>query len=112
VSQSDEYEEYVTELRNAVCSHCIERQPDCPPCEPHGKGCGIELHVPRLVELCRSMDSAQMEPYIDQLHDTICTECDYRDTPSCPCPLEYLLQMAVEAIECVERRRVAGQPPT
>lgn len=105
MSTPNEYDEYLAELREQVCSRCIVRQPGGPPCAVHGQGCGIERHVPELVEICRSTDSALMDPYIEELHDKICKDCEYRDSPACPCPLDYLLQLAVEAVERVERRR-------
>jgi len=101
----DDLEEYRAELQAGVCSHCIERRTGAPPCAPLGKGCGIERHLPALVELCRSTNSALIDPYIDKLHYTICAECEYKDKSVCPCPLDYLLQLAVEAIERVEDRR-------
>ncbi len=101
----EDYQDYLLELREHVCSHCVERQPDCPPCTPHGKACGIELHLPELVSICRTTDDVQMDTYIQQLHDKICLTCEDRDKPTCPCPLEYLLKIAVEAVERVERRR-------
>jgi hypothetical protein len=101
----DEYEEYLTELREQVCSKCIVRRPGNPPCSAHGQACGIELHLPELVEICRGTNDVLMDPYIERLHDEICQDCDYKDAPTCPCPLDYLLQLAVEAIERVERRR-------
>jgi hypothetical protein len=61
--------------------------------------------VPQLVQLCRSTDSPLIDPYINELHEAICPDCKLRDTPNCPCPLEYLLLLAVEAVERVERRR-------
>ena len=100
-----EHEEYLAELRSQVCSRCVERGPDCPPCAPHGNPCGIEAHLSELVELCRTTDSSQMDTYIDKLHDLICPTCEYKDSSACPCPLDYLLQLAVEAVETVERRR-------
>jgi hypothetical protein len=100
-----EHEEYLAELRSQVCSRCIERGPNCPPCAPHHKVCGIEAHLPELVEICRTTDSVQMATYLDKLHDQICANCEYKDTEGCPCPLDYLLQLAVEAVETVERRR-------
>ena len=107
MNASDELDEYRAELRSAVCSRCIERLPNAPPCGPVGKGCGIERHLAGLVEICRTTDSALIDPYIDRLHETICPACEYRDTSACPCPLDYLLQLAVEAVEKVERRRAA-----
>lgn len=100
-----EYDEYLAELRNQVCSRCIQRGPDCPPCTPNGRPCGIEQHLPELVEICRSTESVQMADYIDKLHEQICLDCAYKGTAACPCPLRYLLQLAVEAVEAVERRR-------
>lgn len=108
MAMPDEYEEYLTELREQVCSRCIVRQPGNPPCSSHGQACGIERHLPELVEICRTTDSALMDPYIEQLHDKICQDCEFRDKPGCPCPLDYLLQLAVEAVEAVERRRRVG----
>jgi hypothetical protein len=107
---TEDYSEYVTALRERVCSRCIARQPGTPPCAPHGVVCGIEIHVPKLVGICRSTDSDQMDTYINKLHDEICAECAYRTAPICPCPLDYLLELAVEAVEAVESRRAGRQP--
>jgi hypothetical protein len=66
MSTAAELMEYSDELRNQVCSRCIERQPGNPPCSMHGRQCGIELHLPELIEICRRTDRSQMAPYIDQ----------------------------------------------
>ena len=105
----NQLDEYRTQLREEVCSRCIERLPNAPPCGPLGKGCGIERHLSELVQICRTTDSALIDPYIEQLHNLICPNCEFKDTPSCPCPLDYLLQLAVEAVEKVERRRARPQ---
>jgi hypothetical protein len=101
----DDLEEYRAALQAQVCSRCIERRVGTPPCAPMGKPCGIESHLAEIVELCRSTDSTLIDPYIEKLHDTICADCEYKDKPACPCPLDYLLQLAVEAVEQVERGR-------
>jgi hypothetical protein len=101
-----ELAEYSDELRSQVCSRCIERQPGNPPCAVHGRPCGIELHLPELIEICRRTDSSQMATYIDQMHELICPDCDFKDSATCPCPLDYLLQLAVQAVETVEQRRL------
>jgi len=107
VAAEENYDEYLGALRAEVCSRCIVRQAGGPPCAPRGLPCGIEAHVPKLVEICRNTHSVLMDPYIEQLHEQICTDCEFKDSPACPCPLDYLLQLAVEAIEGVERRRNA-----
>ena len=105
----NELDEYRDALRQEVCSRCIERLPSAPPCGPLGKGCGIERHLAGLVQMCRATDSALIDPYIEKLHDTICSDCEYKDKPACPCPLDYLLQLAVEAVEKVDSRRAANR---
>jgi hypothetical protein len=103
-----EHDEYLAEVREHVCRRCIERGRDCPPCGSHDHPCGIEAHLPELVALCRTTDSLQMADYLDKLHDVICPQCEYKDTSGCPCPLDYLLQLAVEAVEAVDYRRDLG----
>lgn len=100
-----ELEEYMAEIREQVCSRCIERPPGGPPCAEQGKGCGVELHLQALVDMCHRADSARIDPYVDGFHDDICTYCENRPTKDCPCALDYLLPLAVAAIETVDRRR-------
>ncbi len=98
---------YQDALRNEVCSRCIERRPGAPPCGPFGKACGIERHVSELVEICRKTDSVLMDPYIEQLHEIVCANCESNGTASCPCPLDYLMLLAVEAVENIQSRPAA-----
>ncbi|MFQ5730412.1 MAG: hypothetical protein ACE5KM_00505 [Planctomycetaceae bacterium] len=105
MSSENDLSEYMSEIREQVCSKCIERPPGGPPCEPLGKRCGIELNLPRLVDAVQHVHSGSMEPYINIFHDEVCSHCTNRPTSQCPCPLEYLLLLAVEAIETVDRRR-------
>ena len=98
-------DDYAKELEHQVCRRCISRVKGAPPCAPKGIGCGIEQHLEKLVQICRTVDSALIDPYLDRLHDEICDDCIYRDKSVCPCPLKYLLPLAVSAVETVDRRR-------
>lgn len=109
MSAATDYEEYMAEIRQQVCSHCIERLPGGPPCEPLGKRCGIELHLPQLIDVVHGVHSVKIDPYQDNFHDQICTFCANKPTSQCPCPLDYLLTLAVRAIETVDQRRAARQ---
>ena len=100
-----ELDEYMGEIREQVCSRCIEKPPGGPPCAPLGKRCGIELNLRLLVEAVHAQRSQAMDSYIQHFHDEVCTYCENRPTNQCPCPLEYLLELAVEAIETVDERR-------
>jgi len=97
--------EYIDEIREQVCAHCIERPPGGPPCAPKGKRCGIELNLRTLVNIAHGVRSETIDPYIDKLHEEICAVCSVRPTNQCPCPLKYLITLAVQAIETVDQRR-------
>ena len=98
-------EDYAEELEKQVCRRCVARVAGAPPCAPQGVGCGVELHLEKLIEICHSIDGGLIDPYMDRLHDEICATCSVRPTDDCPCPLEYLLPLAVVAVETVDRRR-------
>jgi hypothetical protein len=97
--------DYALEMRTQVCSRCIVRRPDCPPCGPRGVGCGIEKHLPEIVDICHEVDSVLIDPYLERLLNLVCAECALRDSNVCPCPLKYLLPLAVKAVETVDQRR-------
>jgi hypothetical protein len=98
-------DEYLDEVRRRLCSHCIARVPGTPPCGERGVGCGVESHLTELIEVCQSHHSRLIDPYADAMEREICTTCELRETRACPCPMKYLLPLAVEAIEEVDRRR-------
>jgi hypothetical protein len=97
--------EYMDEIRSEVCTRCIERPPGGPPCAPLGKRCGVELNLPQIVDAVHAKYSSQMGPYTTNFHEMVCTQCANRTTEQCPCPMEYLLILAVQAIEAVDERR-------
>jgi hypothetical protein len=45
-----------------------------------------------------------MDPYIERFHNEVCVHCANRETNQCPCPLDYLLLLAIEAIDSVDER--------
>jgi hypothetical protein len=106
--EGTELEEYMEEIREQVCSRCIERPPGGPPCLPLGKRCGVELNLRQLVDAVHCEHSDWMEPYINHFHEDVCAHCERRQSEHCPCALEYLLELAVEAIESVDERRSVG----
>jgi hypothetical protein len=97
-------DEYLAEIRVRVCSHCIERPPGGPPCAPLGKRCGVEANLEGLVAVAHSAISECIDPYVTHFHDDVCTICQFRTTRHCPCPLDYLLPLAIEAVEAVDQR--------
>jgi hypothetical protein len=102
--------EYLEEIRAQVCSRCVERLPGGPPCLPQGKLCGIELHLPEYLDAVHEVDSGVIEPYIDNMRTHICGGCAQKGSCGCPCPMDYLSVLLVQAIETVDQRRSANLP--
>ncbi len=100
-----ELDEYLEEIRQEVCSRCVERPAGGPPCLPLGKMCGVELHLPKLVEAVREIKSELMGPYLDNTRKKICEGCAFLHSDHCPCPMDHLAVLVVEAVEAVDRRR-------
>ncbi len=98
-------QEYLDEIRQEVCSHCVERPPGGPPCTPLGKVCGVELHLPELVAAVREVHSDWMEPYVDSTRQNVCQGCAHLHESCCPCPMDTLSLLVVEAVEAVDERR-------
>jgi hypothetical protein len=98
-------QEYMDEIRKEVCSRCVERPPGGPPCTPLGKVCGVELHLPQLVEAVREVHSDWMGPYLDSTRQNVCQGCPHLHRDCCPCPMDTLSLLVVEAVETVDERR-------
>ena len=92
-------EEYLAAIRERVCSQCVERPPEGPPCLPHGKVCGIELHLPELIASVGRCDSNSIGPYLDENRAQICSVCPHLHGEQCPCPMDTLAVLLVDAIE-------------
>jgi hypothetical protein len=105
-----ELDEYRAAIRREVCSLCPERPPGGPPCAPLGKDCGVELHLPELIESIRQTHSPLIAPYLARNQEQICARCAFLKASICPCPMEYLVVPLVEAVEAVDERR-RGLPP-
>lgn len=110
MATATELDEYLAEIREEVCSRCIERPPGGPPCAPLGKACGIEMHLPELIESIHQVHSSSIAPYLDRNRAEICASCAFLHSSICPCPMDYLSVLLVEAVEEVDRRRGAAPP--
>ena len=97
--------DYLDEIRRKVCSRCVERPPGGPPCAPLGKECGIELHLPELIDAIHEVRSDSIVPYLLNNRHKICEHCALLHSSGCPCPMDYLAMLLVEAVETVDRQR-------
>src|SRR5262245_20938720 len=93
--------EYLSEIREQVCKRCPERPPGGPPCAPLGKDCGVEMHLPQLIDSIHAVQSQRVNPYLAHNRMEICTRCAFLHSSICPCPMDYLAVLIVEAVEAV-----------
>jgi hypothetical protein len=100
--------EYLDEIRVQVCSRCVERPPGGPPCAPLGKQCGVEMHLPALINAIHEVKSGLIEPYLNNNQLRICEHCALHKTDRCPCPLSDLAVLIVQAVETVDQRRLGN----
>jgi hypothetical protein len=99
-------QEYLEEIRQEVCSRCVERPEGGPPCGPLGKPCGVELHLAELIDAVHRVRSPLIAPYLECNREQVCTRCTFLANPDfCPCPMERLAVLIVPAIETVDERR-------
>lgn len=96
-------DEYLDEIRKQVCSRCVERPPGGPPCAPLGKKCGVELHLPELIDAIHEVPKSDLiAPYLENNKHKVCQFCAHINSDICPCPLRYLAVLIVEAVETVD----------
>jgi hypothetical protein len=103
-------DEYLAEIREQVCSRCVERPPDGPPCAPVGKQCGIEMHLPQVIDAIHEVQSNWIEKYLDHNRQRICEGCVLHHSHLCPCPMDYLAVLLVQAVETVDLRHEQKEP--
>jgi hypothetical protein len=105
----EELAEYLAEIRKHACSSCVERPPGGPPCVTLGKQCGVEMHLPELIDGIHQVKSGSIEPYLSRTRLEVCGHCTLQHSDKCPCPIDYLAVLIVEAVEEVDRRRAAWE---
>ena len=97
--------EYLREIRQEVCRYCIERPPGGPPCALQEKWCGIEFYLPELIESIHQVRSKWVFPYLVNNRRRICEHCPLGTSDCCPCPLQSLAPLLVQAVKSVDERR-------
>jgi hypothetical protein len=95
-------------VRNRICGVCTERTAEgqCGSEEP--SSCALFRLLPRVVQAIQSVNSSDIQPYIDAIRRDVCSVCgDQRADGSCDtrqqvrCALDAYLMLVVEAIEDV-----------
>src|SRR5262249_46018166 len=75
------------------------------PCAPVEKQWGIEMPLPQLIDAVHEVRSNSIGPYLDHNRQRICEHCPMLHSSDCPCPMDYLAVLVVQAVETVDERR-------
>jgi hypothetical protein len=87
-----------------------QREKATPPREAAlGKECGVEMHLPQLIDSVHAVQSQRINPYLAHNRMEICTHCAFLHSSICPCPMDYLAVLIVEAVKAVDQRRLGRE---
>ncbi len=104
-------------LKEIICPICVERGPKATCNLWDLEECPITLHLPRLVEVVRTVHSDQMKAYVEKVRQDICTtcqsalsplgQCDVRDAGHCA--LDAYLLLVVQTIDDFLAKKVQAE---
>jgi hypothetical protein len=63
------------------------------------------MHLPHLIESIHAVQSKLIAPYLEHNRKEVCTHCQFLLSNICPCPMDYLSVLLVEAVEAVDERQ-------
>jgi hypothetical protein len=101
-------EELEALVRNRICGVCTDRTADGQCGLEQPSSCALFRLLPRVVQAIQSVDSTDIQPYIDAIRRDVCSACgDQRADGTCEtrqevrCALDAYLLLVVDAIEDV-----------
>jgi hypothetical protein len=63
------------------------------------------MHLPQIVDAIHEVRSDWIGPYLANNRTRICETCALHHGSTCPCPMDYLAVLLVQAVETVDKRR-------
>jgi hypothetical protein len=71
--------------------------------------CGVELHLPEIIDSIHHVSSNSIEPYLRTNRKCVCENCAFLRRDNCPCPMDYLAVLLVQAVETVDERHAQAR---
>jgi hypothetical protein len=68
------------------------------------------MHLPQLIDAVREVQSGSIGSYLENNRRKICEHCPMLHGCDCPCPMDYLAVLLVQAGETVNERRGPRRP--
>jgi hypothetical protein len=106
-------------LRGSVCAVCLDRNDEGSCGLSGGLACGLEAHLPRILEVVETVRSSRMDEYVAAIHQHVCVACvvceqgaqgECRLRNDGACTLDAYLPLVVKAI--AEAQRTLNERPT
>lgn len=99
-------DKYLRAIRQNICSICADSN-DRGKCTLNDEEvCALETYLPRIVDIVHSIDSQELQDYVDALRKEICSECRAQeDNGYCylredvNCSLDRYFPLIVETIQ-------------
>jgi len=67
------------------------------------------MHLPEIIDSIHQVKSDLIEPYLETNRKRVCGGCALLQSSICPCPMDFLAVLLVEAVETVDDRHVQGR---
>lgn len=103
-------DKYLRAIRQNICSICADSN-ELGRCNlTDDEICALEVYLPQIVEIVHSVDSQNMQDYIDALRKEICSECRTQDTDGycylredVNCSLDRYFPLIIETIQKADK---------
>ncbi|HEX2867466.1 MAG TPA: hypothetical protein VHO03_10515 [Ignavibacteriales bacterium] len=99
-------DKYLSAIRQNICSICADSN-DLGRCSlTDDEICALEVYLPQIVEIVHSIDSQNLQDYIDALRKEVCSECRTQEKDGycylredVNCSLDRYFPLIVESIQ-------------
>jgi hypothetical protein len=103
---------YWSALRESVCAVCLDRRDDGNCGLPKGMVCALKRHLPLILDVVHSVESTQMDDYVQAVESEVCRRCPEQDPSGrcarrdhASCALYTYLPLVVDSVENEDDRR-------
>ncbi len=104
---------YLAAIHENVCSVCVDSSEAGNCLLTDNEVCAVEKYLPEIVEIVHSVQSENINDYIEALHDQLCSHCRAQDSGNycelredANCALDRYFPLIVEVIHRVDKATV------
>jgi hypothetical protein len=112
----EDIDRYWEAVRRKVCETCIDGDGAGNCRLTPGQECALQNHFPEVLRTVLSVNSTQVQPYVDALRLDVCTVCQHQAPggtctlrTQLDCGLDRYFPLVIDAIEAVNRAQGGKQ---